>query len=79
VRPLRPPLARGPPGEGAHDVNEDVAAEEARMRELLQHRTGMAGGLAANEDSGSAVEVFGLQKVFPAGCCGGRGCAGVFW
>lgn len=26
-----------------------------------------------------AVEVYGLQKVFGAGCCGGRGCFGTCW
>ena len=61
-------------GEGQGDA--DVAAEEERMRELLQHRvSGQNGALAAAADATHAVEVFGLQKAFNVGkkwiprCC----------
>lgn len=83
-RKLRPPVAC-PVESGEADV--DVAAEEAAMKELILHRTGTAGALAAAEAVGggaakNAVEVFGLQKVFGrgwfAGCCGSC-CGGIKW
>lgn len=51
-------------GEAAPDP--DVAAEEARMRELLEHRTGSGEGLAlaSGEGGANSVEVYGLQRVF---------------
>ncbi|KAG1680746.1 hypothetical protein FOA52_008079 [Chlamydomonas sp. UWO 241] len=74
----------GPDGEAGADRDEDVAEEEARMRELLMHRTGAAGtttemaGKGANLER-NAVEVFGLKRVFPyvpcAASCGGCCCA----
>ena len=40
VRSLNPPLARLAALDGGAQRDADVAAEEARMRDLLQHRTG---------------------------------------
>lgn len=64
--------AAGPPPEPGYVPDEDVAEEEERMRALLQHRTGKAGELAAEEASGAArrnaVEVFGLKKVYAGEC-----------
>lgn len=99
--------------EGA-ERDPDVLAEEERMKDLLQHRSGVraaggrpraagllrrracqrrvarsssprgdvqslpaahagsGGALALQADSTNAVEVFGLQKVFSSGACGGR-------
>lgn len=55
--------------------DEDVLAEESRMRQLLQHRTGTnnkEGELAGYVDARNAIEVFGLKKKFGGseGCCG---------
>ena len=37
---MNPPLARLAALDGGAQRDADVAAEEARMRDLLQHRTG---------------------------------------
>lgn len=51
-------------GDAGETLDPDVAAEEARVRELLQHRTG-ANALAQQSYGGrNAVEVLGLQKVY---------------
>jgi len=77
---------RAPGDTGATD--EDVAAEESKVRSLLNHRTGKAGELASFVEQRNAVEVFGLQKVFPpSGGCAGTCCfccysessPGAFW
>lgn len=68
----------GGPGSGAapgEEVDEDVLAEEARVRQLLNHRTGHTskeGELAAAVDVRNAIEVFGLKKRYDgsSGCCG---------
>lgn len=55
---------RQPPAEGG-SADEDVAEEEKRLRAMLAHRTGRAGELAAQADTGrNAVEVYGLRKMF---------------
>ena len=48
------------------DLDDDVAAEEDAMKDLIQHRdAGAKAGLACSIDwDKSAIEVFGLQKVF---------------
>lgn len=79
VRALNPPLERLAAVDAAAERDADVEAEERRMRDLLHHRSGSAASLALQQDSANAVEVYGLQKVFAGGCCGGRGCRGVFW
>ncbi|KAL0019978.1 hypothetical protein WJX79_005180 [Trebouxia sp. C0005] len=51
-------------GDAGETLDPDVAAEEARVQELLQHRTG-ANALAQQSPGGrNAVEVLGLQKVY---------------
>jgi len=69
---LRPPAS----GKLAcpHDgevLDQDVAAEAAMVKELAAHRTGRAESLSSGEAgsmqqglASSAVEIFGLQKVF---------------
>ena len=49
------------------DDDEDVAAERAAVEMLLQHRLGRAGSLAGQGEGASdnAVEIHGLQKVYP--------------
>ena len=42
-------------------------------------RAGSGGALSLQPDSSNAVEVYGLQKVFSPGCCGGKGCCGACW
>ncbi|EFN57675.1 hypothetical protein CHLNCDRAFT_57211 [Chlorella variabilis] len=73
---LTPPLARAAQLDAGMERDEDVVAEERRMQDLLQHRTGSGGALSLQPDSSNAVEVYGLQKVFSPGCCGGKGCCG---
>ncbi|PSC73682.1 ABC transporter A family member 2 [Micractinium conductrix] len=72
-RSLRPPLARGAALDAGTQRDTDVVAEEKRMHDLLEQRSGEGGSLAAQADATNAVEVFGLQKVFHAprckGCC----------
>eukprot|EP00197_Chlamydomonas_leiostraca_P014447 CAMPEP_0202859992 /NCGR_PEP_ID=MMETSP1391-20130828/1884_1 /ASSEMBLY_ACC=CAM_ASM_000867 /TAXON_ID=1034604 /ORGANISM="Chlamydomonas leiostraca, Strain SAG 11-49" /LENGTH=1190 /DNA_ID=CAMNT_0049539111 /DNA_START=105 /DNA_END=3677 /DNA_ORIENTATION=- len=77
---------QGPRQEGG-EVDEDVAAEESRMRGLLNHRTGHTakGGELAGQGAGTeqrnAVEVYGLKKRFggSGGCCGNSVvCCGAF-
>uniref|UniRef100_A0A7R9Z2A2 ABC transporter domain-containing protein n=1 Tax=Chlamydomonas euryale TaxID=1486919 RepID=A0A7R9Z2A2_9CHLO len=68
------------PDDRPDEQDGDVAEEEVRMRELLQHRTGAASDAAemsaagANLKNRNAVEVFGLKRVFPyipcSGSCG---------
>ncbi|KAL4859820.1 ABC transporter A family member 2 [Chlorella vulgaris] len=84
VRTLRPPLARAAELDLGMERDSDVVAEERRMQELAQHRTGKSwwrtsGALSMQADSSHAVEVFGLQKVFPGtGCCKGGSCCCCF-
>ena len=40
MRNLKPPLARAPALDAGAEQDEDVKAEEQRMHDLLQHRTG---------------------------------------
>ncbi|GFR51512.1 hypothetical protein Agub_g13927, partial [Astrephomene gubernaculifera] len=69
--PGQPPL---PPAE----LDEDVKAEEERMKALLQHRTDAGAGAMALQSVGqgaarpNAVEVFGLTKLYK----GSNGCFG---
>ncbi|KAI7842323.1 hypothetical protein COHA_003963 [Chlorella ohadii] len=77
VRSLNPPLPRLAALDAGVERDPDVVAEEARMKDLLQHRTGSSSALSLQQDSSNAVEVYGLQKAFDGGCCGGRGCCGV--
>ncbi|GAB4824042.1 hypothetical protein N2152v2_011088 [Parachlorella kessleri] len=65
VRHIKPPIPR--PVEAEETVDEDVAAEEQRMKDLLEHRTGSGDSLALQADDSNAVEVYGLQRVFRAG------------
>eukprot|EP00887_Chlorella_sp_A99_P004766 scaffold4.g4766.t1 len=92
LRALRPPLpepagadAGASNGSGSTSnggtVDPDVAAEEERMRELMGHRAGSGGVLAAEADATNAAEVYGLQKVFGrrgacCGLCGRSACCG---
>lgn len=65
-RSLRPPVSY--PDSGTEPTDPDVAAEEAEMKELREHRTsGQSGALAATADNRNAVEVFGLQRKFGRG------------
>ncbi|GLC34108.1 hypothetical protein PLESTB_000838300 [Pleodorina starrii] len=62
------------------DLDEDVRAEEDKMKALLQHRTGEGPGALSLQEVGppggprnsNAVEVFGLTKLYKgsSGCCG---------
>ena len=54
-------------------LDDDVAEEESKVRALLNHRTGLAGELAASVEQRNAVEMFGLKKVFPSIPCGPLG------
>lgn len=57
-------------------VDDDVAAEEAKCRSLLVHRTGHGGDkleMAALGTTRNAVEIYGLKKVFPHNPCGACG------
>ncbi|KAL6751513.1 hypothetical protein V8C86DRAFT_2775895 [Haematococcus lacustris] len=72
------------PNEIMAEADQDVLAEESRMRALLNHRTGSAGRegeLAAAVDVRNAIEVFGLKKRYEGshGCCGrSLLCCGLF-
>ncbi|KXZ51812.1 hypothetical protein GPECTOR_11g253 [Gonium pectorale] len=79
---------RGPhPPPSPADLDEDVRAEEDKIKALLQHRTGTAGAMALQSvgPSGSAanaVEVYGLTKLYRGGgtgCCGCCGRTEDFW
>eukprot|EP00798_Chlamydomonas_sp_ICE-L_P014424 gene14424-20430_t len=50
--------------EWEEGMDEDVQAEESRVKSLLQHRTGKGGEMAAEVDVRNAVEVFGLRKTY---------------
>lgn len=67
--------SRQPP-QPVSRVDDDVAAEEKKMRELINHRTGTAGQLSAEVGGRNAVELYGLKKVFRqragTGCCSGN-------
>ncbi|KAL3145244.1 hypothetical protein ABBQ32_000989 [Trebouxia sp. C0010 RCD-2024] len=53
-------------GDAGETLDPDVAAEAARVKELLQHRTGPTALAQQAPGARNAVEVMGLQKVYRA-------------
>ncbi|EFJ52653.1 hypothetical protein VOLCADRAFT_85850 [Volvox carteri f. nagariensis] len=70
----------GPVPPPVSELDEDVSAEEQKMKALLQHRTGAGPGAMALQEVGTAgvdgrtnaVEVYGLTKLYKGsiGFCG---------